>query len=349
MAQRSGRVRSRERRRRTGPTGRSTRRCPGRCRGRRPRTRARAAGATGPSESLPPDTATRTRSPGRIISKSSIARRTCSRQWCRKHGEQKAALWRRMSITAGSRQRRHFMPHRPTRPAGSRRRRRRRAARRASPACRCGSRAPTRGRHRAARAARPTLAGARDVEFAPGIAQHDLHRGDPWLYPSPGAGDGCAVGRGGISAPGPSWAAQATGRVPTGPGRAPRDRPCPAARLGAAPRRGSAAPAAPFALGCPRDQLEAVTRLDAGAEENLGRRVRHAAQGAHPDGEHSDHEPRARPAEAPRDARGGETAQQCLRSLRSAGSRARSGASFPAAGRTSTRAGRAGCRHRSRP
>src|SRR4051812_25854873 len=43
------------------------------------------------------------------MSYSSIARRTCSRQWCRKQSRQNAALWRRMSMTAGWRQRRHFM------------------------------------------------------------------------------------------------------------------------------------------------------------------------------------------------------------------------------------------------
>ena len=94
---------------------------------------------TAARESLPPDTATSTRSPGRIMSKSSMARCTCSRQWARKWSVQKLALWRRRSITAGSRHTRHFIDRRPRRsPGGSRRRRRRRAGRRRGRACRPG-------------------------------------------------------------------------------------------------------------------------------------------------------------------------------------------------------------------
>ena len=65
------------------------------------------------SESLPPDTATSTRSPGASISKSSIAFATWSRQSRRKWSAQKLALWRRTSMTAGSRHTRHFIGHRP--------------------------------------------------------------------------------------------------------------------------------------------------------------------------------------------------------------------------------------------
>ena len=64
------------------------------------------------SESLPPLTATSTRSPGWIMSKSSIALRTCSTAWCSKHVAQKPALWRRISMTAGALQRLHFTRHR---------------------------------------------------------------------------------------------------------------------------------------------------------------------------------------------------------------------------------------------
>ncbi len=53
-------------------------------------------------ESLPPDTATSTRSPGSIIEKSLIALATWSRQRRRKCSAQKLALWRRMSMTAGA-------------------------------------------------------------------------------------------------------------------------------------------------------------------------------------------------------------------------------------------------------
>src|SRR3954451_24007664 len=59
------------------------------------------------SESLPPEIATSTRSSGATILCDSIARRTCSRQWCWKHSEQNAARWRGTSMTACSRQRLH--------------------------------------------------------------------------------------------------------------------------------------------------------------------------------------------------------------------------------------------------
>src|SRR5919106_6303109 len=62
-----------------------------------------------PRESFPPDTAISTRSPGRIMSKAWMARRTCSWQWWTKQSAQKAALWRRRSISAGALQRRHFI------------------------------------------------------------------------------------------------------------------------------------------------------------------------------------------------------------------------------------------------
>ena len=62
------------------------------------------------SESLPPDTATSTRSPGSSMRCEWIARRTCSSQWWTKCSLQNAALWRRTSITAGCpRHTRHFM------------------------------------------------------------------------------------------------------------------------------------------------------------------------------------------------------------------------------------------------
>src|SRR3954449_7845499 len=72
------------------------------------------------SESLPPDTATSTRSPGLIMSKSSIAFATWSRHSRRKCSRQKLALWRRTSITAGPRQT-LALTRRPPRPPGGRR------------------------------------------------------------------------------------------------------------------------------------------------------------------------------------------------------------------------------------
>src|SRR6478735_9231590 len=60
------------------------------------------------SESLPPDTATSTRSPSRSMSWSEIAFSTWSRHNLRKWSGQKFALCRRMSITAGSRHTTHF-------------------------------------------------------------------------------------------------------------------------------------------------------------------------------------------------------------------------------------------------
>ncbi len=65
------------------------------------------------SESLPPDTATSTRSPVRIMSNCSMALTVWSRQSFRKCSAQKLALWRRMSMIAGSRQTRHFTTCRP--------------------------------------------------------------------------------------------------------------------------------------------------------------------------------------------------------------------------------------------
>src|SRR4051812_28312352 len=62
------------------------------------------------SESLPPDTATSTRSVGAIISNSSMAFCVWSRQNFRKWGAQKLELWRRRSMTAGSRHTVHFTP-----------------------------------------------------------------------------------------------------------------------------------------------------------------------------------------------------------------------------------------------
>src|SRR3954470_20451874 len=61
------------------------------------------------SESLPPEMATSTRSPGATILCDSIVRRTCSRQWCWKQSEQNAARWRRTSITACAWQRLHLI------------------------------------------------------------------------------------------------------------------------------------------------------------------------------------------------------------------------------------------------
>ena len=60
------------------------------------------------SESLPPDTATSTRSPGSSILCEWMARRTCSSQWWTKCSRQNAALWRRTSMTAGPLHTRHF-------------------------------------------------------------------------------------------------------------------------------------------------------------------------------------------------------------------------------------------------
>ena len=93
-----------------GRTPRSTRRCRARGTGRRRRSSSSTRRSHSARESLPPDTATRIRSPGSNMSYSWIARRTCSRQWCRKQSLQNAALWRRMSMTAGALQRRHFIP-----------------------------------------------------------------------------------------------------------------------------------------------------------------------------------------------------------------------------------------------
>src|SRR5258707_15898074 len=44
-----------------------------------------------------------------------MARRTCSRQWRVKQSAQKPALWRRTSMMAGARPRRHFTPRLRTR------------------------------------------------------------------------------------------------------------------------------------------------------------------------------------------------------------------------------------------
>src|SRR5437763_1530507 len=61
------------------------------------------------SESLPPEIATSTRSPGATILCDSIVRRTCSRQWCWKQSEQNAARWRGTSKTACSPHRLHLV------------------------------------------------------------------------------------------------------------------------------------------------------------------------------------------------------------------------------------------------
>ena len=87
---------------------RCSRRCRGRCTGRRPRSRGRAAGPTRASESLPPLTATSTRSPGasivvvgdRLLDLPSAQLLRCSAQ--------KLALWRGRSMIAGPRHTRHF-------------------------------------------------------------------------------------------------------------------------------------------------------------------------------------------------------------------------------------------------
>ena len=64
-------------------------------------------------ESLPPDTATSTRSSGSSMSNSAIVRRTCSVQKFTKCSVQKFAFARRTSTTAGPRQTRHFTTRRP--------------------------------------------------------------------------------------------------------------------------------------------------------------------------------------------------------------------------------------------
>ncbi len=61
------------------------------------------------SESLPPDTATSTRSSGRSMSNSLMALATWSRQSFRKCSAQKLALCRRTSITAGPLHTVHFI------------------------------------------------------------------------------------------------------------------------------------------------------------------------------------------------------------------------------------------------
>src|SRR4051812_42452823 len=60
------------------------------------------------SESLPPETATSTRSPSWTMSWSEMAFSTWSRHNFRKWSGQKFALCRRMSMTAGSRHTTHF-------------------------------------------------------------------------------------------------------------------------------------------------------------------------------------------------------------------------------------------------
>ena len=65
------------------------------------------------SESLPPDTATRTRSPFWIMANCSMALATWSRQSRRKCSAQNPALWRRTSMTPGSRHTRHFISSPP--------------------------------------------------------------------------------------------------------------------------------------------------------------------------------------------------------------------------------------------
>src|SRR5215207_7668256 len=69
--------------------------------------------------SFPPETATSTRSPGRSMPWSWIARATWSRQNLTKWSPQKLALWRRRSMTAGPRQTVHFIAARPL-PSASR-------------------------------------------------------------------------------------------------------------------------------------------------------------------------------------------------------------------------------------
>ena len=104
----------------------STRRCRGRGRDRRPRSRGRASRSHSASESLPPDTATRTRSVGLRSSGGRGSRAGPAPGSARRSARsQNAALWRRTSMTAGPRHTRHFTPHRPTSPVGSRRRTRR--------------------------------------------------------------------------------------------------------------------------------------------------------------------------------------------------------------------------------
>ena len=111
---------------------------------------------------------------------SSIARRTCSRQWCRKQSRQNAALWRRTSMTAGSR---HAALHGTLTVGASRDDgadlddvvvgEARVAGDELSPADH---------EHRlgveleAPRAARATVIGPGDLELAARVAQQDLHR-----------------------------------------------------------------------------------------------------------------------------------------------------------------------------
>ena len=118
---------------RTRPTRRSTRRCRARRTGRRRRSRARAAAATEPSESLPPDTATSTRSVGCehlvVLDRPPHLLPAVAEEAV---GAEARVVARGTSMTAGSRQRRHFIAllrttfiALRTRRAGSRPRRRR--------------------------------------------------------------------------------------------------------------------------------------------------------------------------------------------------------------------------------
>ena len=78
-------------------------------RGRRPRSRARAAGATARASPCRPTRRRAPASPGWIMSNSSIARRTCSRQWCRKQSRQKRRVVAPdVDDRRRSRHRRHF-------------------------------------------------------------------------------------------------------------------------------------------------------------------------------------------------------------------------------------------------
>ena len=130
---------------RTRPTRRSTRRCRGRRTGRRRRSRARAAAATARASPCRPTPRRARGRPGAIMSWSSIARRTCSPQWRVKQSAQKPALWRRTSMTAGSRHRRHFTARACPDTTGriSTTSSSREVLVAWSRACRCGSRAPT--------------------------------------------------------------------------------------------------------------------------------------------------------------------------------------------------------------
>ena len=186
--------------------------------------------------------------PGAIMSNSSMALATWSRHSCRKCSAQKLALWRRMSMTAGSRQTRHFTVRRrhpgatstrPRSPGGSRRRRRRRAS--ASPATRVSSRiTSTDSRLMSSRSSRATTCsgpgtstsrrGLRSRTFTPTIVASPRCGANPAVAraPTDRAGDRRvssrrrrrtwpSAGRAGR----PSWRPSAPGARPPARGRRP--------------------------------------------------------------------------------------------------------------------------------